>query len=486
MLPIDKALAAIGASSCGIAVNTLTLDSRAIAPGSAFIAIKGHQLDGSCYIESAINNGAELVLVDSLCEHQPKRDNVIVVNQLADQLSILASVFYNYPSRKFKLVGVTGTNGKSTVTSMIADLASSERCKAGVIGTLGWGDTAHLSPLANTTPSAVELQNLFSQMRNYSLVAMEVSSHGLVQKRVDQTDFDVAVFTNLSRDHLDYHGTMQAYGEAKLTLLTEFSTTANIVNYDDPVVREWLLEDKITNPVCFGEDLPKELIYPYISFDKARYNSSGLSCELRTSWGNAAVTLPLFGKFNLYNLAAALGALLNLAYDFDWLIDKIGQLNAVVGRMQAFSADHHPTCIVDYAHTPDALKQALEALSLHVSTNITCVFGCGGDRDKGKRALMADVAEQYADLIIVTNDNPRTEAEENIVNDILKGFKYSEAILVEYDRAQAIKLAIEQTANDGIILIAGKGHEDYQIYGTEKVFFSDSLVAQQILKGEKL
>jgi UDP-N-acetylmuramoyl-L-alanyl-D-glutamate--2,6-diaminopimelate ligase len=368
---------------------------------------------------------------------------------------------------------------------MIADLASSERCKTGVIGTLGWGETAHLSPLANTTPSAVELQSLFNQMRDYGLVAMEVSSHGLVQGRVEQCEFDVAVFTNLSRDHLDYHGTMQAYGEAKLTLLSEFATTANIVNYDDRVVQNWLKEKKIPNPVCFGEELPSDLDYPYISFDKARYISSGLSCKLRTSWGNADITLPLFGKFNLYNLTAALGVLLNLAYDFDWLVDKIAQLNAVVGRMQAFSADNHPTCIVDYAHTPDALKQALEALSLHVGTNITCVFGCGGDRDKGKRAQMATVAEQYANLIIVTNDNPRTEAEQLIVDDIIQGFTHPGSVLVEYDRAKAIKLAIEQTTCDGIILIAGKGHEDYQIIGAEKVFFSDSLVAQQILKGEK-
>jgi UDP-N-acetylmuramoyl-L-alanyl-D-glutamate--2,6-diaminopimelate ligase len=210
----------------------------------------------------------------------------------------------------------------------------------------------------------------------------------------------------------------------------------------------------------------------------------GLKCLIRSCWGERQITLPLFGKFNLYNLTAALATLLNLAYDFDWLIDKIEQLDAVVGRMQAFSADNYPTCIVDYAHTPDALEQALVALSHHVGNNITCVFGCGGDRDKGKRPLMAQIAEKYANRVVVTNDNPRTENAEAIAADILTGFQSPEKAVVELDRFAAIKLAITSTSPDGIVLIAGKGHEDYQIIGTNTVHFSDSLAAQQILKGE--
>lgn len=484
MLPIDRALLAIGEPSCGIETNTLTLDSRAIAPGTAFIAIKGHQLDASRFIDSALASGASLVLVDSQCEYLPERENVLVIDGLANQLSLFASAFYNKPSTQFKLVGVTGTNGKSTVTSMIANLAIAAEQKTGVIGTLGWGQTHDLTPLANTTPSAIELQHLFSQMRDYELVAMEVSSHGLVQGRVEHSEFDIAVFTNLSRDHLDYHGTMHAYGEAKLTLLTAFSTKCNVVNFDDAKVKQWLAENRIPNPVVFGENLPTDISYPFVSFDNAIYSKQGLKCQIRSSWGVSEITLPLFGKFNLYNLTAALATLLNLAYDFDWLIDKIEQLDAVVGRMQAFSADNYPTCIVDYAHTPDALEQALVALSHHVGNNITCVFGCGGDRDKGKRPLMAQIAEKYAKNVVVTNDNPRTENAETIAADILTGFKSPEKAVVELDRFTAIKLAITSTSPDGIVLIAGKGHEDYQIIGANTVHFSDSVAAQQILKGE--
>ena len=484
MLPIDKALDAVGAPHCGLKISNLTLDSRAIVPGTAFIAIKGHQLDGSHFIESALENGAALVIVDAACEHKIERDNVIVVDGLAEQLSTLAATFYAEPSKQFKLIGVTGTNGKSTVTNMIASLAANAESKAGVIGTLGWGETTTLTPLSNTTPSAVELQSLFSQMRDFSLVAMEVSSHGLVQGRVEQSHFDIGVFTNLSRDHLDYHGTMEEYANAKLTLLTAFQNKANIVNYDDEVVKSWLWDNKIPNPVCFGESLPEDIAHPFVSFDNARYSVTGLICNLRTSWGSAEIKLPLYGKFNLYNMAAALAALLNLAYDFDSLIDKIAHLDAVVGRMQAFSADNYPTCIVDYAHTPDALEQALKALSAHVKSNITCVFGCGGDRDKGKRPLMAQVAEQHANLVVVTNDNPRTESDTEIAKNILQGFVKPESVLIELDRAKAIELAIKSTSKDGIVLIAGKGHEDYQILGNNTIYFSDSQVAQQILKGD--
>lgn len=484
MLPIDRALLAIGEPSCGIKTHKLTLDSRAIAPGTAFIAIKGHQLDGSRFIDNALAAGAALVLVDSECQYQPNRANVHVIDGLANKLSLFASAFYGEPSTQFRLVGVTGTNGKSTVTSMIANLASAPEQKTGVIGTLGWGQTEKLTPLANTTPSAIDLQDLFWQMRDYELVAMEVSSHGLVQQRVAHSAFDIAVFTNLSRDHLDYHGTMLAYGEAKLSLLTNFSTKCNVVNFDDSQVKQWLAEGRIPNPVLFGENLPTDISYPFVSFDNAKYSKQGLCCDIRSSWGSQKVTVPLFGKFNLYNLTAALATLLNLTYDFNWLIDKIDQLDAVVGRMQAFSADNKPTCIVDYAHTPDALEQALIALSEHVGSNITCVFGCGGDRDKGKRPLMAQIAEKYANKVIVTNDNPRTEDEKAITADILAGFAAAERAVVEHDRYQAIAHAIATTSADGIVLIAGKGHEDYQIIGTNTLYFSDSLVAQQILKGE--
>ena len=484
MLPIDRALTAIGEPICNQEITQLTLDSRAIAPGAAFIAIKGHQLDGSQFIGQALEKGASLVLVDEDCKHRPNLANVQVVNNLAEKLSTFASTFYNFPSSQFSLIGITGTNGKSTVASMIANLGVEKDIKTGVIGTLGYGQTEHLTPLANTTPSCVELQRLFSEMADYQLVAMEVSSHGLEQKRVANTEFDVTVFTNLSRDHLDYHGTMQAYADEKLKLFTEFNVKSSVINADDPVAQEWLERGLITSPTLYGENIKSDVANPFISFENLVFTQSGIKCRLKSTWGDAEISLPLFGKFNLYNLAAALGVLLNLSYDFDYLIDKISHLDAVVGRMQAFSAEKQPTCIIDYAHTPDALEQALIALSQHVGTNITCVFGCGGDRDKGKRALMANIAERYSERVIVTNDNPRTESQQEIVEDILKGFGSAEAVHIEYDRAKAIALAIELTPADGIVLIAGKGHEDYQIIGNETLYFSDQKVAQEILRGK--
>ena len=464
-------------------IKQLTLDSRAAMPGSAFIAIKGHALNGAQFIASALENGASLVLVDSACQYQTENENVFQVEKLADKLAKVASVFYGKPSEQFNLVGVTGTNGKSTVANMLAYLSNACAKPASVIGTLGYGQPDSLTPLANTTPSAIELQHIFSEfVAHSSLVAMEVSSHGLMQNRVAECDFDVAIFTNLSRDHLDYHGTMQAYADAKKQLFTDYSASHCVINIDDDIGRLWLTQNILQNPIVYGHQICSQGFDNYVSIEEVDYLPQGMKARFATSWGNADLFIPLFGLFNLYNLAAAMSALLALDYSFADLVNSIKNLTPVAGRMEPFTGNGHPTCIVDYAHTPDALAQALKSLSSHTPNGITCVFGCGGDRDQGKRPMMAKAAQKYATRIVVTNDNPRNEDEQQICNDIIAGFENVEPI-IELNRKKAIEQAIEITPIDGVVLIAGKGHEDYQIIAGQTLKFSDRDVVKNKLEG---
>ncbi|MGX1111879.1 UDP-N-acetylmuramoyl-L-alanyl-D-glutamate--2,6-diaminopimelate ligase [Pseudoalteromonas sp. MBR-15] len=465
-------------------VNQLRLDSRDVHPGDVFVAIKGHQLDGGQFIKKAIENGAVAVIADRLCEFESHFEPLYLVSDLAKKLPALAAAFYQQPSAELDLVGVTGTNGKSTTTAMIAHLAQQCHKSAAVIGTLGYGHPEQLTPLANTTPSSVDLQRILSELRDQhmNVVAMEVSSHGLVQQRVDHCQFKAAVFTNLSRDHLDYHGTMDAYGDAKLMLLRDHNPETVVLNQDDAQVEQWLEKYDFKNLICYGHKnlAPKGARYVY--FSDVVYSNTGISATFETSWGHAEVQSALFGEFNLYNLAAAMATLLGMGYPLSQLVDACKSLQPVAGRMQAFSAPGQPTCIVDYAHTPDALALALQALQKHVPGGVSCVFGCGGDRDKGKRPMMAKAAEGNADRIIVTSDNPRSEDPNAIIADVVAGLEHPERAHCEADRARAISYAIEQANADDVILIAGKGHEDYQIIGDQRIDFCDRQYVQQQLK----
>ncbi|MGR3982155.1 UDP-N-acetylmuramoyl-L-alanyl-D-glutamate--2,6-diaminopimelate ligase [Pseudoalteromonas sp. 1181_04] len=474
----------IEVAATSLLVKHLRLDSRDVTPGDVFVAIKGHQLDGGQFIDKAIANGAVAVIADRLCEFECDFEPLYLISDLNKKLPALASHFYQQPSKQLDVVGVTGTNGKSTTTAMIAHLAKFCDTQSAIIGTLGYGQPESLTELINTTPSCVDLQRILAQLAtdNNKLVAMEVSSHGLVQRRVAKTHFKAAVFTNLSRDHLDYHGDMASYADAKLMLMRDFDAQLVVLNQDDNQVEQWLEQYDFNNLVCYGHKNLQPKGAKFVYFTDVSYHKTGISAQFTTSWGDIAITCPLFGEFNLYNLAAAIATLLGLGYPLDQLAAGCASLQPVAGRMQAFSAPNQPTCIVDYAHTPDALALALQALQQHVPGGVSCVFGCGGDRDKGKRPMMAQAAEQNADKVIITSDNPRSEDPWQIIKGVAAGLSQPDRAHLEADRAHAIAFAIDNANANDVVLIAGKGHEDYQIIGTQRIDFCDRKFVQQHLQ----
>lgn len=492
MIDIKESLALIGVNSPSTLISNLVLDSREVKPGDAFIAIKGYELDGAKFISSAFNKGAKLVIADSKCQIDSaiELSKVIKVSQLNRKLAKLSAHFYKNPSHKLQLIGVTGTNGKSTISSMIANLVAACEKKSAVIGTLGWGSLDDLAPLNNTTPSSIALQHMLSTLKqkNIDLVAMEVSSHGLHQGRVDECQFSASVFSNLFWNHLDYHGDMASYAEAKLQLFTRYEANLNAFNLDDAVTTDWLKAYKFKNTVLFGKGEEPLSDYLYVLFNEVKYTSNGIEAQFITSWDdpdvNNEITCPLFGEFNLYNLAAAFAVVLGLGYPIKKVFGAANSLKTIAGRMQPFYGLNKPTCIVDYAHTPEALALALKALQHHVPGGVTCIFGCGGDRDKGKRALMAQAAQKYSNKIVVTSDNPRTENPDDIINDVLIGFSNMNNVHVEADRGKAITLAVSQASENEVILIAGKGHEAYQIIGNKIIDFCDRAWVEQLLIGD--
>jgi UDP-N-acetylmuramoyl-L-alanyl-D-glutamate--2,6-diaminopimelate ligase len=486
MRNLSEVLAHFGVSIARTFVNHLKIDSRDVQENDVFVALSGHQVHGATFISAALERGAACVLIDVDYDLGMQNERIIAVPKLEQVVAKLAHDFYNAPSKAVQLVGVTGTNGKSTTTTMIANLATQCQQPGSVVGTLGYGKPDALIPLANTTPSHIDVARILATLaQDNKLVAMEVSSHGLSQGRVDECQFEVGVFTNLSRDHLDYHGDMQSYAQAKLRLFTGCQPKIGVVNFDDEVGRQWLKQGYINNAIAFGKVSEELLAQPhFVAFQHQAFNAEGVQCELVTSWGTTQIVSSLYGEFNLYNLAASFAALLGLGFSLDALTRAVVTLEPVAGRMQPFYGVQKPTCLVDYAHTPDALEQALKALQQHVPGKVTCLFGCGGDRDKGKRPQMAAIAERYADNVIVTSDNPRTEDPDAIIQDILVGFTSLERVQVEADRAKAIALAVATSSPESVVLVAGKGHEDYQIVGTKVLPFCDRQVVKRLLEEE--
>lgn len=485
MRDLAEVLKNFGVVSPQIFINALRLDSREVTEGDCFIAISGHQLDGTEFISMAVKQGAVCVLVDEKATVGPLEIPIIRIADLKRNIPSIAALFYQNPSAEMAVVGVTGTNGKSTTTAMVASLAAHCGTPSAVIGTLGYGAPDELTPLNNTTPSAVLLQQIFSELQaDFNQVAMEVSSHGIVQGRTAQVDFNVAVFTNLSRDHLDYHGDMSSYAQAKKRLFTDSSARYKVLNIDDKYGRQWL--DDLAQEACvvYGEKPDRHNYQHYVFFHDVVCDQNGISLKLDTTWGDVKITTNLYGLFNVYNLAAAIAALLVQGYKLEQLQAAATQLVPVDGRMQAFRAANFPTCIVDYAHTPEALELALKALQQHVPGKVSCVFGCGGDRDKGKRPLMAKAAEQFADTVVITSDNPRSEDPDTIIADIKAGLSEPQYAVSQPDRELAIRYAIEHADKGSVVLIAGKGHENYQIIGNQTLSFCDRSLVKSILQGE--
>lgn len=465
-----------------ILIRALTLDSRKVRPGDLFLAVPGAVHDGRQHIADAIARGAVAVAyeADGSAQQLDIPGALLVpVKGLARQLSALAGRFYGEPCRSLRLIGVTGTNGKTSVSHLIAqglDLLG-ERC--GIIGTLGTGFHGELEQGIYTTPDAIGVQESLARMKQAGAraVAMEASSHGLEQGRVAALDFDVAVFTNLSRDHLDYHGTMQAYGEAKARLFEALDLGCRVVNLDDAFGRELARRKHASRLITYSlEDASATLFCP-----NPLLNDDGIQAQLITPQGKASLRSSLLGRFNLSNILAALGALLSMDYPLDEVLAVLPQLQGPIGRMQRLGGGNVPLVVVDYAHTPDALEKVLTALRPHTQGRLRCLFGCGGDRDRGKRPLMAGTVERLADTVLVTDDNPRNEDPERIRGDIRAGFEQPDRVEFVAGRAKAIAGLIADSHPTDVVVLAGKGHENYQEIQGMRSPFSDIDEARKAL-----
>lgn len=476
----------------------LVLDSREVAVHAGFIAIKGHALDGRDFIPQAISLGAKVIISDADYASQhgkiEMREQSIIVHfyDLATNLSHLSACFYGYPAQQLDIIAVTGTNGKTSTVQLVSQLRYLQGEGAGSIGTLGAGmysaNMNDLQQTLNTTPDACQVQRLLARFvrSGAKQVALEASSHALVQNRISGLKTDVAVFTNLTRDHLDYHGTMEEYAAAKRLLINQPELKHLVINADDTEATNWLRAAHPAQSIVLYSTLKDTGQLPsqhqYCVAKDIQFNDMGVSFSLVTSWGNAFISTPLFGMFNISNLLAAIATQLVLGKSFDAILPLCNEVKPVAGRMELFSHDTFANVLVDYAHTPDALEQALISARQHCHGVLTCVFGCGGDRDKGKRPLMGEIAQRLSDKVIVTSDNSRSESPHTIVSEILAGMAQNIAVSVELDRKQAIKLALQTSHTGDLILVAGKGHEDYQIIAGQRLQYNEREYVQQLLQ----
>lgn len=484
---IQPLLAHFSIDAPDIMISDLVLDSRDVSIHRAFIAVCGHALDGRDFIPQAISLGAKVIIAqcDEPAQHghleMREQSLIIAFYQLPETLSELAACFYQYPASSLSVVAVTGTNGKTSTVQLTSQLADLLGESSASIGTLGAGmcGTANLNETANTTPDAISMQRMLAEFVGEGAfqVALEASSHALVQHRIKALKTDVAVFTNLTRDHLDYHQTMAEYGAAKRMLLTQPELAYVVLNVNDPEYLNWL-SDKPTSVsvVLYGQNIDVNQLdesHLYCSASNVRYTSEGIAMSVKSSWGNCELRFALLGEFNVSNVLAAISTQLCLGKSLKKIAYIAQKLTPVAGRMELFSGKGDATIVVDYAHTPDALEKALFATRQHCSGKLWCVFGCGGERDQGKRPLMGEIAQRLADQVILTDDNVRSENPRNIIDDILAGCPIPEQITIEHDRKIAIQKASNAATADDMILVAGKGHESYQIIGKQTLAYDE-------------
>ena len=466
----------------GAMIDRLSSDSRRCAPGVAFFAYPGEVADGRAYIAEALHRGAAAVLweEENFAWRGEWRVPQVSVRGLKEKAGALASAFYGRPSAALWMCGVTGTNGKTSCTQWLAALLARRGIKTGVIGTLGTGFPGRLDAVANTTPDALEIHRILKEMliAGGQAAAMEVSSHGLAQGRANAVAFNCALFTNLTHDHLDYHGSMQAYGQAKARLFETPGLETAVLNLDD----------------AFGRALAAKLAargLRTIGYSLSGQNGAsqylhatlidGPRLELDSSWGRACTSISALGRFNVSNALGVLGALIAFGVPFQEASELLRFLPAVSGRMEKIADE--PLVVVDYAHTPDALEKVLQALrpvAERRGGRLTVVFGAGGDRDPAKRPLMGEIAARLADRVLVSSDNPRSEDPLAIIAAIRRGS--SRPVDIEPDRAKAIAEAITSAAAADVVLIAGKGHENYQDIAGKRMPFSDAAVAREALQ----
>lgn len=521
---IRALLAKFGVDAPDIRVEGLILDSREVNTRSAFVAIKGHERDGREFIPQAISLGAKVILAqtDDSEAHgaMEMRDHSVIISlyRLPNLLSTLAGAFYDYPAQKMISVAVTGTNGKTSTVQLLTQLKDALGTRSASIGTLGssvfeGADTQwQTTSAANTTPDAIRMQCLLAEFVQSDVqhVAFEASSHALVQGRLSHVKTDIAVLTNLTRDHLDYHGSMEEYAKAKRLLLEQPGLSAIVLNANDEESQRWdsAAEQHITR-VWTGVESSAVSVNTYKNQDSvadraahsdnavsnmsaekpaikycfalnAEYHKAGCRFDIQSSWGNAAIALPLFGAFNVANVLSAIATLLQQGERFNEVVSAVNAITPVEGRMEVFPFQAHANVVVDYAHTPDALEKVLASARAHTTGNVWCVFGCGGDRDKGKRPLMGRAAEVGADRIVITTDNSRSEAPEDIAKDIVAGLHNQDVAVSIPDREMAIRFCLDNSSADDIIIVAGKGHENYQIIGDKKINYDERAVVARL------
>jgi UDP-N-acetylmuramoyl-L-alanyl-D-glutamate--2,6-diaminopimelate ligase len=482
--PLAQLLAGLGSVPPEVTVSDLTLDSRTATPGALFLACRGGRQHGLAFAGEAVRRGARSVLFEPqdapALPQLPENVFVAPLAQLNERASLIAGRFFGEPSRRLTLAGITGTNGKTTCAWLLAQAL--QRCQrpAAYIGTLGSGIPPRIVPTRHTTGDAVTVQRQLASLEaaGATCVCMEVSSHALAQQRVEAVRFHTAAFTNLTRDHLDYHGTMEAYGAAKARLFDWPDLSERVINIDDPFGAALAVR---RNPAGLTVTTRTAAAAPaaarFVRATQVRAETTGLVIEVDSSWGPLELGVRLMGEFNVDNALTVLAVLLAWGITPAQAVAALARVQPASGRMEMFGGrGRTPLAIVDYAHTPDALAKALRAARLHCRGALRVVFGAGGDRDPGKRPLMGRIAAELADDIVLTDDNPRGEEPQRIVADILAGIGQRAPVVIEHDRARAIRLALERSVADDVVLIAGKGHEDYQLIGSERRPFRDQAV----------
>jgi len=491
-LPAQAAGVLAALRDLGVAVSGLSADSRALGAGDVFLAYPGERADGRTYIGQAIAEGAAAVLWEreGFTWDPAWRVANLPVDHLRALAGPLAADVYGHPAERLWMIGVTGTNGKTSTSQWIAQGLAARATKTAVIGTLGLGFPGALAPNLNTTPDPIVLQRSLARLLGEGAEAatMEVSSIGLDQGRVNGIAFDVALFTNLSRDHLDYHGSMEAYAQAKMRLFDMPDLEYAVLNLDDALGVRIAQRLAGAGPARVGYSVAdgagrRSGLEHWLEARDVVFGDRGFVFTLDGSWGEARIESPLVGRFNVANVLGVLGVLLASGMPLDAAARIATEFEPVVGRMQRLGGDGLPTVVVDYAHTPDALDKVLGAvaeLARARGGRLVCVFGCGGDRDRGKRPLMGQAASRHADYVVVTSDNPRTEDPEAIIAEILPGVTVEHRAIT--DRRAAIRAVIAEAVPADVIVLAGKGHEPYQDVGGHRIPFSDAEEARHALE----
>lgn len=480
-----------------VPITGLGADSRSLRPGQIFMARRGTTTDGAQFLDDAVAAGAVALVREGEPGCRARADGVVEVRvpDVVACMGLLASRFFDYPSRALAVLGITGTNGKTSVAHFVAHALSAEDgSSCGVLGTLGYGVHGALRPSRLTTPDAISMHAQLAELRTAGArqAVVEVSSHALDQGRVEGVEFDGAVFTNLTRDHLDYHGDMQAYGDAKSKLFDCATLRYAVINEDDAYGAQLLERRRAgVQTLAYGVERYDRAspTTPDLAWLRARMThrgDSGIALSVRGSFGEGRLASGLLGGFNAYNLLAALGALLCMGWQLPTALQRLASAQAPAGRMQRFGGDAgQPLVVVDYSHTPDSLARALESMRGQCSGKLWCVFGAGGDRDRGKRPMMGAAAAAHADVIVLTDDNPRSEDGDRIIDDVRGGIPHGAQVLAERDRAAAIALALAAAGPEDVVLVAGKGHEDYQESGGRRLPFSDAAAVRAALEARR-